>query len=76
MQQLIDTMRDVPVYVQNGRLDAVATNRLGAALYSEMFVLPQRPVNAARFTFLDPRARTFYRDWAGQRPPDRRPAPR
>jgi hypothetical protein len=64
VQQLIDTMRDVPVYVQNGRLDAVATNRLGAALYSEMFVLPQRPVNAARFTFLDPRARTFYRDWA------------
>src|SRR3954451_4131536 len=65
VQQLIDTMRDVPVYVQNGRLDAVATNRLGAALYSEMFVLPQRPVNAARFTFLDPRARTFYRDWEG-----------
>ena len=64
VQQLIDTMRDVPVYVQNGRLDAVATNRLGAALYSEMFVLPQRPVNAARFTFLDSRARTFYRDWA------------
>ncbi|SDS67404.1 Helix-turn-helix domain-containing protein [Friedmanniella luteola] len=63
VQQLIDTMRDVPVYVQNGRLDAVATNRLGAALYSEMFVLPQRPVNAARFTFLDPRARAFYRDW-------------
>jgi hypothetical protein len=29
-----------------------------------MFVLPSRPVNAARFTFLDPRARTFYRDWA------------
>jgi len=53
------------VFVQNGRLDAVATNRLGAALFSEMFVLPQRPVNAARFTFLDPRARTFYRDWEG-----------
>lgn len=63
VQQLIDTMRDVPVYVQNGRLDAVATNRLGAALFSEMFVLPQRPANAARFTFLDPRAQTFYRDW-------------
>lgn len=63
VQQLIDTMRDVPVFVQNGRLDAVATNRLGAALFSEMFVLPQRPMNAARFTFLDPRAQTFYRDW-------------
>jgi transcriptional regulator with XRE-family HTH domain len=63
VQQLIDTMRDVPVFVQNGRLDAVATNRLGAALFSEMFVMPQRPMNAARFVFLDPRAQTFYRDW-------------
>lgn len=63
VQQLIDTMRDVPVFVQNGRLDAVATNRLGAALFSEMFVMPRRPMNAARFTFLDPRAQTFYRDW-------------
>jgi transcriptional regulator with XRE-family HTH domain len=65
VQQLIETMRDVPVFVQNGRLDAVATNRLGAALFSEMFVLPQRPMNAARFVFLDPRAQTFYRDWEG-----------
>jgi transcriptional regulator with XRE-family HTH domain len=63
--QLIDAMHDVPVFVQNGRLDAVATNRLGAALFSEMFVLPQRPMNAARFTFLDSRAQTFYRDWKG-----------
>src|SRR3954454_9156062 len=65
VQQLIDAMSNVPVFVQNGRLDAVATNRLGAALFCEMFVLPQRPANAARFTFLDPRARTFYRDWEG-----------
>jgi transcriptional regulator with XRE-family HTH domain len=65
VQQLIDTMRDVPVFVQNGRLDAIATNRLGAALFSEMFVMPQRPMNAARFIFLDPRAHTFYRDWEG-----------
>ena len=55
----------MPVFVQNGRLDAVATNRLGAALFSEMFVMPQRPMNAARFVFLDPRAQTFYRDWEG-----------
>ena len=27
--------------------------------------MPQRPVNAARFVFLDPRAQTFYRDWEG-----------
>lgn len=65
VQQLIDAMHEVPVFVQNGRLDAVATNQLGRALFSEMFVAPQRPMNAARFTFLDPRAPTFYRDWAG-----------
>lgn len=65
LQQTIDQMESVPVFVQNGRLDAVATNRLGAALFSEMFVLPQRPVNAARFVFLDPRAQTFYNDWDG-----------
>jgi hypothetical protein len=65
LQQLIDTMDNVPVFVQNGRLDAVATNRLGRALFSEMFVMPQRPMNAARFVFLDPRARTFYKDWEG-----------
>ena len=35
----------------------MATNPLGRALFSEMYVTPQRPVNAARFTFLDPRAR-------------------
>jgi transcriptional regulator with XRE-family HTH domain len=63
--QLVEAMHDVPVFVQNGRLDAVATNRLGAALFSEMFVMPQRPMNAARFTFLDPRAQSFYRDWHG-----------
>jgi transcriptional regulator with XRE-family HTH domain len=63
VQQLIEAMTSVPVFVQNGRLDAIATNRLGAALFSEMFVLPQRPMNAARFVFLDPRAQTFYRDW-------------
>ena len=65
VQQLIEAMSSVPVFVQNGRLDAVATNRLGGALFSEMFVMPQRPMNAARFVFLDPRAQTFYRDWEG-----------
>jgi len=64
-QQTIDAMSTVPVFVQNGRLDAVATNRLGHALFSEMFVDAHPPVNAARFVFLDPRAQTFYQDWEG-----------
>ncbi len=69
LQQTIDAMSTVPVFVQNGRLDAVSTNRLGRALFSEMFTEDHRPVNAARFVFLDPRAQTFYQDWkanAGQ----------
>ncbi|MCU1446721.1 helix-turn-helix transcriptional regulator [Cryobacterium sp.] len=63
MQQTIDAMSTVPVFVQNGRLDAVATNRLGHALFSVMFEDAHPPVNAARFVFLDPKAQVFYRDW-------------
>src|SRR3954471_15916483 len=66
MQQTLDAMSTVPVFVQNGRLDAVATNRLGRALFSEMLDDARHPVNAARFVFLNPRAQTFYRDWEGQ----------
>ena len=62
LQQTIDAMSTVPVFVQNGRLDAVATNLLGRALFSEMFD-GTRPMNAARFVFLDPKAQTFYQDW-------------
>ncbi|MBG6185623.1 transcriptional regulator with XRE-family HTH domain [Arthrobacter sp. CAN_A214] len=61
--QTIDAMTTVPVFVQNGRLDAVATNTLGRDLFSEMFENSPPPVNAARFVFLDPRAPTFYQDW-------------
>lgn len=63
MQQLLDAMSSVPAVVQNGRLDILGTNRLGAALFSELFVQPRRPVNFARFTFLEPRAQSVYRDW-------------
>jgi len=71
-QQTIEAMSTVPVFVQNGRLDAVAANGLGRALFSELFEqLDEGPAgdrstpNAARFLFLDPRSRTFYRDWDG-----------
>lgn len=66
MQQTIDAMTTVPVFMQNGRLDAVAANRLGGALFSEILDGARPPANAARFIFLDPRAQTFYRDWEGQ----------
>jgi hypothetical protein len=49
--------------VRNGRMDILASNQLGRGLYSEMFANPRRPVNSARFTFLDPHATTFFVDW-------------
>ncbi|MBG6218418.1 transcriptional regulator with XRE-family HTH domain [Arthrobacter sp. CAN_A6] len=63
LQQLIDTMTDVPVFIQNGRLDILATNKLGYGVFSELYVQPQRPANFGRFVFLDSRADAFYRDW-------------
>jgi transcriptional regulator with XRE-family HTH domain len=65
MQQTIDAMSTVPVFIQNGRLDAVATNRLGRALFSVMLDDARPPANAARFVFLDPKAQDFYQDWEG-----------
>ena len=64
VQQILDAMSAAPAYVRNGRRDLLAANRLGYALYSELYADPARPVNVARFVFLDPRARTFFVDWA------------
>jgi transcriptional regulator with XRE-family HTH domain len=61
-RQILDAMT-FPAIVQNGRMDIVATNTLGRALFSEMFVEPREPVNFARFLFLDPRGRVAYREW-------------
>jgi len=41
----------------------LATNPLAAALYAPVFADPARPANLARFTFLNPQARTFWGDW-------------
>jgi transcriptional regulator with XRE-family HTH domain len=65
VQWLLDSMTDAPAFVRNGRLDVLAVNRLGHALYSPVFDDPARPVNLARFAFLDPRATEFYPDWEG-----------
>jgi hypothetical protein len=56
-------MPGAPAYVRNGRGDILAANRLGHALFSEMYVGPTRPANTARFVFLDGRAASFFVDW-------------
>jgi transcriptional regulator with XRE-family HTH domain len=62
VQRLLDAIT-APAMVRNGRMDILAANQLGRALYSEMFANPRLPVNSARFTILDPRATTFFVDW-------------
>ncbi len=56
-------MTGVPAFVRNDRLDILAANQLGRALYSQHYDSPYQPVNSARFVFLDPRATSFYLDW-------------
>jgi transcriptional regulator with XRE-family HTH domain len=63
VQAVLDAMTGAPAVVRNGRLDILATNTLGRALYSELYRDPVRPANHARFAFLDPRARDFWIDW-------------
>src|SRR5207249_10417116 len=65
VQRVLDTITESAAFVRNGRLDFLSANRLGYALYSEAFANPERPVNLARFVFLDTRAREFYADWDG-----------
>jgi hypothetical protein len=63
VQQVLDGMTHAAAHVGNDRLDILASNELNLALYSELFGGRRPPVNAARFIFLDPRARDFYLDW-------------
>jgi transcriptional regulator with XRE-family HTH domain len=63
IQWTLDAITDAAAFVGNQRLDILAANQLGRALFSELYASPARPVNNARFVFLDPRAETFYADW-------------
>jgi len=67
----------LPAYGTNRRVAGLrreevamlAVNTLGAALYAPVFDDPVRPANTARFTFLSPQAKDFYRDWDRTTPP-------
>jgi transcriptional regulator with XRE-family HTH domain len=63
VQWTLDAITGAAAFVGNQRLDILAANQLGRALFSELYVAPARPVNSARFVYLDPRAEAFYGDW-------------
>src|SRR6266516_3719300 len=57
VQWTLDAITGAAAFVGNQRLDLLAANQLGRALFSELYAMPARPVNNARFVFLDPRPR-------------------
>jgi hypothetical protein len=62
LQRLLDSI-NTPAYVANGRMDLLATNRLGRALFADGVGKDPSGFNLARYLFLDPRSRDFYVEW-------------
>ncbi|MFE6962176.1 helix-turn-helix transcriptional regulator [Streptomyces sp. NPDC057696] len=65
LHQILDAMTGAAAFVRNAHLDVLTTNQLARALYEEALDTDDHPPNLARFVFLDPRSRHFYRDWDG-----------
>lgn len=63
VQATLDAFTGGPAFVRNGRMDVLAANLLGRAVYAQVFEDPVTPPNLARYLFLDPRAHDFYDDW-------------
>jgi transcriptional regulator with XRE-family HTH domain len=63
VQRVLDSMVATPAFVLNGRLDVLAANALGRALFSPMYAGPISPPNTARFVVVDPHATAFFRAW-------------
>ncbi|MDW6059093.1 helix-turn-helix transcriptional regulator [Streptomyces sp. FXJ1.4098] len=69
VQWLLDSMTLSAAFINNGRLDLVATNALARALFAPMFTSHTvdergRP-NFARYYFLDAASHDFVDDWDG-----------
>ncbi|WP_104172897.1 helix-turn-helix transcriptional regulator [Arthrobacter sp. Y81] len=85
LQRFLDAVTGAPAWIRNDRMDFIASNALGRALYAPILADPVRPANNARFVFLNPESRSFYPHWeqvandvvailrsyAGQRPHDK-----
>jgi transcriptional regulator with XRE-family HTH domain len=63
VQRVLDAMAGAPAWVRNARMDCLATNAMGRALYCDLLSDPIHPANNARFVFLDARSQDFFVDW-------------
>lgn len=64
VQHFLDSITGSAVWIRNDRMDYVAGNLLGRALYAPVLADPvSRGGNNALYAFLSPSAREFYTDW-------------
>lgn len=63
LQWVLDAITTAPAILGNDRLDFLAANHLGQAMYSDLQLDNASPPNFARYTFLDSAARRFYPNW-------------
>ncbi|BCJ61911.1 helix-turn-helix transcriptional regulator [Micromonospora endophytica] len=59
--RLMDGWAHTPALIIDRTMDVLAGNRLGRALFAEVFA--QEEPNLVRFVFLHPAARSFYPEW-------------
>ena len=72
VQRILDAMTGAPAFVRNGRLDILAANQLGYALYSELLRQPGAPREHGPVRLPRPPRRDFYSDWDQRRERRRR----
>ncbi|MFE3990269.1 helix-turn-helix domain-containing protein [Streptomyces goshikiensis] len=63
LRALMDAMEGVPAYLVGRRLDVIAWNGLGAAVFGDFGALPRQERNLVRQVFLDEAMGELYRDW-------------
>ncbi|RAG86481.1 transcriptional regulator [Streptacidiphilus pinicola] len=62
MYRALDSL-SAPALIQGRRMDILAANRLGYALFADFEARPRSERNFARYVFLDEAARSLYADW-------------
>jgi hypothetical protein len=62
VQRILDSI-NAPAYARNARMDVVAVNQFGRALFTDVYGEGTTGFNLARYIFLDPRSRDFYARW-------------
>jgi transcriptional regulator with XRE-family HTH domain len=63
IRRLVDSMPGIPAFVTDARLDVLAANALGRALFAPIYSDGRSTPNNARFVFLDAQALVFFREW-------------